>query len=177
MPATLPGVPIRKRNLTTFTATSVCALALSACGSDPGPPKPATPAQRAAYIAKGDAVCAAYNTLARQLRRQLTQRRAQVIADLSLKPYAAPLSIARDGAKAAIVQFKAIDVPAGDEARIRTLTDAMTQQQQLLAKLTSATDANNAAGFKPLNDRLVSAGADERRLAAAYGFKQCGRRS
>ncbi len=177
MSATLPGVPIPKRSITTLLAVTVAGLGPAACGSDSGPHKPATAAERAAYVAKGDAVCAAYNTLARQLRRQLTQRRAQVIADLSLKPYAAPLGIARDGAQAAIKQFKAIDVPAGDEARIKRLTDAMIQQQQLLDKLTNATNANDAAAFKPLNDRLVSISAGERREAVAYGFKQCGRRS
>ena len=177
MSATLPGVPTRNRSITTFLAIASCSVGLTACGGDAAPRKPATAAERAAYVAKGDAVCAAYNTLARQLRRQLTQRRAQVIADLSLKPYAAPLSIARDGAKAAIAEFKAIDVPAGDEARIRRLTDTMTKQQQLLGKLTAATAANNSAGFKPLNDQLVSVSTDERRLAAAYGFKQCGRRT
>ena len=134
-------------------------------------------AQRQAYIAKGDAVCAAYNGLARQLRRQLTARRAQALSQASLKPYAPPLEIARDGAKEALRRFKAIEVPAGDEAAIGRLTATMAEQAQLLDKLTNATLADDTNGFKPLNDRLISVGVDERRLARAYGFRECGSRS
>lgn len=162
----------------------LCALAaigvLAACGHDT-PAKTtaasASPAQRAAFIKQGDAICAAYNTVARRVRRVIAEQHAQVVATNSLKPYAASLAIARDSAKIALSAFTALKVPRGDEDRVRTLRGAMTDQQQLLDKVANATAVNDEATFSQLNQRLIAAGAQERRLARAYGFEQCGRRS
>lgn len=171
-------MPNASRALACLLTLAACTATLAACGDDAEPERPpATAAERQAYIAKGDAVCASYNALARRLRRQLTDRRPQALSEGSLKPYAAPLQIARDGAKEAVRRFKALEVPAGDEAAIGRLTAKMTQQQELLDKLTNATLADDTNAFKPLNDQLISVGVDESRLARAYGFRQCGSRS
>lgn len=163
------------RILLPLAALATLVLVLPGCGSSSTPR--ASAAERQAYIAKGDAICAAYNTLARRLRGQLAERRAEAVAAQSLKPYTRPLNIAREGAHEAVKRFKALPAPAGDEQRIGQLTAVMDEQTQLLDKLTNATAANDTTTFKPLNDRLIAVGQDEQRLARAYGFRECGSRS
>jgi hypothetical protein len=140
------------------------------------PAAPAGDPEKAAYVAKADAVCAAGNTAARKLNARADKViRGQQEDETALLKALAP--ILRDGQKIqtrALKQFKAIPPPAADRAVVSRYWDVLDQQVDLLVQMTDAASAGDVEAYKRITARTSTLRDQAIAMAKAYGFTECG---
>ncbi len=148
-------------------------LALSACGTsdDNEPPAPT----RASYIEKTDALCKASNERTLKLNRDL-QRAAAGARDEAdrLKRFAPILRRGHGPVRDNAVAFRAAMPPPADEDRIARISRTYDEQAELVRKLAAAAGRGDGARFGSLSAQQQKVVVRARRLARAYGFRECG---
>lgn len=153
-------------------AIVAAALAATACGGDGGDDRAPT---RAQYIAKTDMLCKASNTRTRALNVQLRRAAAGAGNDRDLLRRLAPIlergyGKVRDNAAA----YQAADPPPDDAAEIDRIRAAYDKQADQVRKLAATARAGDVARFRSQSAEQEDLVTRARRLARAYGFRECG---
>lgn len=138
---------------------------------------PTTPAgpEKAAYIAKADAVCETGNADARKLNERANKAVRAAHDDKDRLRALAP--ILKDGLPiqtAALQRFKAVVPPAADRPLISGYWKLLDQQVVLLGQLADAAAAGDLPKYQQITARSGRLRDQARALARDYGFKKCG---
>ncbi|HEY1540501.1 MAG TPA: hypothetical protein VGF63_13945 [Solirubrobacteraceae bacterium] len=160
------------RHLVAGSLLTALALALTACGgSGSKSDKPLTHAQ---YIAKADGVCTASNARTRTLNEQLARAAAGTTSNAQLLRRLAPILRRGYAPIAANARtFDGVAPPVADAVAIERIRETYDQQAELVRRLAIAAEGNDADRFKSLSLTQKDVVARARRLARAFGFKQC----
>jgi hypothetical protein len=153
---------------------AVAALALGACGADSGDNEPPAPT-RASYVAKTDALCRQSNARTLKLNRELQRAAAGARDDAdALKRFAPILRRGYGPVRDNAVAFRAAVPPPADEARIARIAKTYDQQADFVRRLAAAAARGDGRRFATLSAQQQRLVIRARRLARAYGFKECG---
>ena len=147
-------------------------LSLAACGDSGGDGD--TPS-RAEFVTKTDKLCEASNRRTRALNIELNEAASRSRNDAQLLRRLAPIlergyGPVRDNAAA----FEAGNPPAGDDAKIERIRKAYDEQAELVRRLAAAAKRGDIDAFKALSEQQKDVVTRARRLARAYGFRECG---
>jgi hypothetical protein len=162
-----------RRHLVAGPVLAALALALAACGGSSS--QAGKPLTRAQYIAKADKLCTASNARTRALNDKLVRAASETTTNAQLLRRLAP--ILRQGyapIAANASTFDAVAPPVADAVAIERIREAYDQQAELVRRLAIAAEGNDADRFKSLSRTQTQVVARARRLARAYGFKECG---
>ena len=167
------------RPIRLIATASLAATLLSGCGGDddggtktvtqttPAPP----PAQgdatisKAEYIERGDAICAKYNELTKDLGDQKPD---------TFEEAAALYTQAIELFRPALKEFEALPQPRGDEQVIESYLDTVRQQLALYQRIQAAAEQSDRAKLESYAGDVRELRAKARGLAEGYGFKVCG---
>lgn len=161
-----------RRQLLAVSLVAALALALAACGGSNAKQDPLT---RAQYIAKSDALCKASNARTRSLNEQLARAVAASTGDADLLRRVVPILRRGYAPIAANARaFQATTPPLADAVAIEHIRETYDQQAELVRRLAIAAEGGKEKTFKSLTLEQNDVAARARRLAHAYGFKECG---
>jgi hypothetical protein len=155
-------------------AAILLALTFGACGSSDRANDTGA-STRAQFIARTDRLCRASNERTRALNVELQRAAARARDDDELLRRLAP--ILRRGyapVKANAAAFDAAEPPADDAAAIERIRVAYDQQARLVRRLAAAARRGDVDAIKSLSTRQRGLVLQARRLARAYGFRECG---
>lgn len=147
------------------------ALAVAGCGAKDDD----AAATRAQYIARIDARCEASNRRTRTLNAQLRRAAAGARNDRELLRRLAPvLKRGYGSVRKNQAVFEATEAPADDAAAIKQIARAYDQQAEQVRELAAAARRGDVRAFIALSDQQKQVVTRARRLARAYGFRECG---
>lgn len=138
------------------------------------PATPATP-ERAAYIAKADAVCEAGNAAVKKLNEQANKAIRGADNDKDRLRAIAP--ILREGLRiqtADLKRLEAVTPPAADRSVIAGYWNTLDQQAVLLGQLADAAAAVDLATYQQVSKKSNLLRDEARSIARDFGFKKCG---
>ncbi len=153
-------------------ALAVAALGLAACGDGEADSDAPT---RAQFIAQTDARCKTSNRRTRTLNQQLSRAAAGAGNEKDLLRRLAPIlergyPRLSENAKA----FRAVDPPADDATEIARISRLYDQQAEFVRKLAEAAERRDVSRFTTLTNQQQALVTRTRRMARAYGFRECG---
>lgn len=151
-----------------WAAGAVTALLIAGCGGggDEAPSK-------ADYIKKADAICQSNDAEAKRLSGQAN---AQLAAG-NFKAGAASLREAADVARKTFNEVKALDLPSDGADQVEALFASSEKGFTSLDETIGVIETGDVPKIKAAVAETAKLNEETDRLAAAFGFQQCGRRN